>query len=841
MNSYAELKDSEYCLRAVADLASQKELGLRRSVADNKIVAYRHADGRIVPAADVKAVSGTVKVPGLRLPDGRVFARDQVKSERERGLITGYRLPGGQLVSRALTQTIQIARRRVISYRFADGTEVPRGEVHAVTAAEAGNPFLDSTGAAVQREGVAALDQAGRVLGYYSLNGENPGEWYGKAVGMLGLTGHISLNENRATWSSLYQGRHPVTGKQLTRGQPRGDRIAGHDVVFSVPKSLSLAWADAETATERAEIERAVMTAARADWDYLEDQISFARRGHTSGGPNDPYPDTSYLERTMGLVGGMWLHRTARPTEGKPADPQLHVHMQILNMTPSEDGTWHALDTTAIRYYLMSAGYVGQAVLRHETSRADGCALEWTQPVKGQAEVRGLDSRALIESFSQRHEETLGAAAAAADKINSKRAEQGLEPVAMSSQEVMDLAAHETRQKKELSKPTEELVAEVRQRKAALGFGELHRTYPTQPPREAAMTSKVAERLARGITEELNVFSPKDVMMGVAGAFRQGAPLDRLEVMARELVEGRSEGVIPLGQHTELTKRDFVRRDDGRLVPVRAALEGDAAERYTTREIVSAERAVVGDVVKRRLAAVGTVPTAVVEEVITAYPTLTSDQQRAVRGLLTDGAGVSILKSPPGKGKSFVVRPIVEAYKTVGIPVIATAVVARRATKLGREAGVEQAHRLNVSKLRSQVEGWSSPGVPLPRGCVVIVDEAEVMDVRDRAALQAHVAAAAGKVVLVGDPRQIGSIGPTAPFRELTHIAPTYELTWNWRFKDKDEANAIDALHAGDVAAYLKWKESKGQVEYAEGDDLRQAKTTMIARAVAIFLEDRDR
>ena len=76
--------------------------------------------------------------------------------------------------------------------------------------------------------------------GDYYLGQEVAGQWHGEGAGILGLG--KGSNVSKEQFNQLLEGKHPVTGKKLTQ-RIRKDRRPGTDLTFSVPKSVSLAWA----------------------------------------------------------------------------------------------------------------------------------------------------------------------------------------------------------------------------------------------------------------------------------------------------------------------------------------------------------------------------------------------------------------------------------------------------------------------------------------------------------------------------------------------------------------------------------------------------------------------
>src|SRR5215218_6017556 len=238
---------------------------------------------------------------------------------------------------------------------------------------------------------------------YYAGRGESPGIWAGRGAAGLGLEGVVEDGQLGA----LIRGDHPHTGERLRRRHPTartitvekidpasGERrleektlrpVAGFDLVFSVPKSVSLLHALGDEDTRRA-INEAHTAAWQAALAYLEDEACVVRRG--TGGVG--------REHGEGFVAAAYQHRTSRAQ-----DPHLHTHVIVANMArrPS-DAKWRALDGEAIlKTYRLAAGYLYQTHLRAELTRTLG--VEWEKPRKGWAELKGVPRR-VIEEFSTR-------------------------------------------------------------------------------------------------------------------------------------------------------------------------------------------------------------------------------------------------------------------------------------------------------------------------------------------------------------------------------------------------------------------------------------------------------
>src|SRR5262245_31209162 len=157
---------------------------------------------------------------------------------------------------------------------------------------------------------------AGGIDDYYAGGGESPGVWAGRGAAELGLDGLVHEGE----LGRLIRGRHPVTSARLRRHPPtrtitveRLDPatgewrlvekelrpVAGFDLVFSVPKSVSLLHALGGDGVRLAVVQ-AHDAAWRAALAYLEDEACVTRRG----------PQGVAREHAGRFVAAAFQHRT---------------------------------------------------------------------------------------------------------------------------------------------------------------------------------------------------------------------------------------------------------------------------------------------------------------------------------------------------------------------------------------------------------------------------------------------------------------------------------------------------------------------------------------------------
>jgi ATP-dependent exoDNAse (exonuclease V) alpha subunit len=187
-----------------------------------------------------------------------------------------------------------------------------------------------------------------------------------------------------------------------------------------------------------------------------------------------------------------------------------------------------------------------------------------------------------------------------------------------------------------------------------------------------------------------------------------------------------------------------------------------------------------------------------------------------VERLTLDGERVVVVIGQAGTGKTFALAAAREAWEACGTPIVGAAVARRAARELVDGAGIEST---SVAALRSRLRA----GERLPSGVVLVVDEAGMLPTRDIAELLDHVVAASGKLVLVGDDRQLPELEAGGCFSGLSRRLPAVVLGDNRRQHALWERNALAELRNGDVDTALAEYASRGRVVMVtEAEDARR-------------------
>src|ERR1019366_4277811 len=164
---------------------------------------------------------------------------------------------------------------------------------------------------------------------YYSERGNIPGQGFGKGATLLGRSGDVT----QEAFESLAYNFLPDTQEQLTASM-KENRRPGYDFTFSVPKSVSVLYEHLMATGQSAEalgILEAVKESVRDAMGEVEDNMQV--RVRAKGQNTD--------RTTENIVSAMFPHFQSRPVDGV-ADPHLHVHAYVFNMT--WDGDINAFD-----------------------------------------------------------------------------------------------------------------------------------------------------------------------------------------------------------------------------------------------------------------------------------------------------------------------------------------------------------------------------------------------------------------------------------------------------------------------------------------------------------------
>ena len=403
-----------------------------------------------------------------------------------------------------------------------------------------------------------------------------------------------------------------------------------------------------------------------------------------------------------GFLATGYVHRSSRA-----GDPQLHTHVLIANATFAE-GRWTRLYHAAIYEHAKAAGYIYEAHLRDELTRRLG--VRWREVANGIAEIRGFDPDHL-HAFSNRRQQILEAAG----EGGSARARQ--------------LATLATREAKDRELTTESLRDLWRQKAEEIGLDRESIRATLGHERQAPEGRVAVAEVEAALTAHASHFDRREVIQAVANCLPAGAPGHEVEELADA----------------------FIATPD--VIGIATTAKG---ERFTTRTIWELERGALQriDAMAARADA-ALVSEIVVARVLAKRPSMKTDQEAMVRRLLGGGEGVIVVVGEAGTGKTYALTAAAEGWVASGEELRVAAPTWRAANVL-RSKGLQAT---SVASLLADLDRAAARGeAALGRRAVLVVDEAGMVDSRSLARLIDHAQEAEAKLVLIGDPAQLGEI-----------------------------------------------------------------------------------
>ena len=701
------------------------------------------------------------------------------------------------------------------------------------------------------------------LVEYYAATGLPPGRWAGAGLPGLGTGDGTDLTAGTAVTEEAMgrlfgSGHDPVTGERLGLAYPRfktaaqrtaervtriaadftrperaaavaeieaqeiarptRSAVAGYDLTFTVPKSVSVLWAVGDTDLARA-VEQAHHDAVAAVLRLVEDRFLHTRIGEGS----------KIRVPARGAVAAAFEHWDTRA-----GDPNLHTHLVIANKVQGPDGKWRAVDGQVLfqaavacsEFYdttladLLHArlgvtfGYRDRGPRRTPAFEIEGIADAVLAAFSSRSQAIGAHTQALVAAYTDAH---------------------GREPDRVEVLRLRQQATLATRPDKELT-PLPELRARWRataERVTGTGVDAMLDS-ATETAIETAVDSAIDSAPISGLTSAHN---RRASIRTIGAADHLGVELP--EVLVARFAEQTVAGVATrratwtatnlLAEAARVSRALRVPDPQARIAVldriVAAALDrclaldppaATAAQRfvhpgvdasakapepiYSTWEVLAAEAQLLGAHEDT------TAPTAhprameaAAARPMPGAPRLSPDQARAVTAIAGSGRRVDVLVGPAGAGKTRTLFALRAAWELSHGPgsVIGLAPSATAAAHLALALRIPAE---TVAKWIHESGPASAGGAPwqFRAGQLVLVDEATMAatDHLDRVVSQA--AAAGAKVVFVGDHCQLGAVDAGGAFALLAGEGHAVELDQLHRFTEDWEATATRQLRIGD-------------------------------------------
>lgn len=597
--------------------------------------------------------------------------------------------------------------------------------------------------------------------------------------------------------------------------------VAGYDLVFTPPKSVSIAWGLGDEQLRRG-IESAHERAIQDVIRHLEKNVVMTRRGRNG---------VRQIDTAGGVIGTKYRHWDSRA-----GDPNLHDHVVIANRVQGVDGQWSSIDGRMIYAYGVEASElynarVQQYVTELTSLQFEARSLNGKKPVH---EIVGIDDE-MVRAFSSRR----GEISAALEQVTAQFVEaHGYAPSEKQLIQLAQQATLATRPAKEGVHSLEELHAEW------VAQAHVLREQGVDLPVEGAL----AEKLKKASAEyEQNILQAKRQQAYESPVQEHAAAIvarleesrstwRRTHVNAEVLRYGRDMGLnekqdaallssirehlnaemLPLhAQSQRLTPREFMRADG---VSQHQKIN---YELFTSERVLAAESAIL-DAATQQVIPASSLDVFEMEaekrraELALQGYALPEGQERMAREFATSDKLLVVGIGAAGAGKTSSTRLAVNAIEASGGRVVGMAPTAAAAAVMREEMGIEAD---TVDKILSD---WKNGApVSLRAGDVLLVDEAGMVSTPKFQQILQLAQERGALVRALGDYRQLSAVGSGGALRLVDREVGAVHLDELFRFKSPDEAAATLALRepplVGDDQPFA-WYRENGRVVAGESD-----------------------
>jgi len=595
---------------------------------------------------------------------------------------------------------------------------------------------------------------------YWRQGGATQGEWHGKLAGKFELAGPVSAEQ----FARLSQGQDPHTAEQLVQHRvvqeyenASGKRVApvdhraGWDATFSAPKSVSLTALVGRDNRVRDAHRAAVNTALDELERYTQARIGGNHRAETTGQ----------------FVAAKFEHDTARPVEGYAA-PQLHTHTVIFNMTERGDGTARALQPQGLFDSQQFATAVYQSEL---TYRLRNLGYEIEPGRSGAPEIKGY-SQEYLDASSPR----------------SQQIREYLECNGFHSHESAQIAAHSTRDGKQIHTPAEVMAAH---RQLAAKFGnQADRIVAEARTRDRSQVHEPTSAQRQTKAAEAVTFARER-------SFEREAVIDERDIFRDALRRGMSETT-----YAEVRSIFQARIAAGEFQAV-SRKKHESGQRFTTAEMIRAEHEVLQHMRHGQGCAEPMLSIQNAVKHTSLYEQLNDSQRRAGEQILTSRDVIQGLQGSAGAGKSTTLKMVREAAKQQGYIVEGFAPTSRAAQQL-RDIGIT-ADTLQGFLARSRQ--------PSPERHLYMVDESSLASTTQTRDFLRKLGSG-DRVLFIGDARQHQGVDAGKPFQQLVDAGmQTARLDQIVRQKSPELLQAVEYLSRGEIGAAVALLEQQGRVK----------------------------
>ncbi|MET7843677.1 MobF family relaxase [Streptomyces sp. NPDC005356] len=633
-----------------------------------------------------------------------------------------------------------------------------------------------------------------------------------------------------------------------------------YDVTFSVPKSYSLLHAgfqiEAQRLREAGDLEGAAAAAEKADlvWEsvmegvqagleFLQEEAGYARDGRHGAKDAEGAPTGRQVDAHR------WTIASFRQHTSRDNDPQLHVHNGIWNrvqvdsvdpVTGEVRSKWLTIDGQEIYRHTKAAGHIAEKAQDEALYRKLGFRTAM-RPDGVAREIVGIGQEKRDKYSSRRETITKGTAALA----RAYEDREGRPPSAHELSRMAQWVNLSERKGKTEAVPRDRLlaqwetdmVADTRESLADIpadverATAELEQRQPVLEPLESGLEfdpAQVVREAVEAAQDQKSAWRRGDLVVELTKRLPDcmgGLERHQIKAVISELADaalqpGGDAGVVRLTAKNLVPLPPELQRDDGLSVYARHGARRYATEAHLQREGRIIEKAtelgapaLAREVIDRAVAEAG----------------LNEGQEAAFRSILASGRRMEVIAAPAGTGKSRLAGALHDVWTQEMGPVIGLT-VSQRAARVLSDEGVTNAQ--NITKFLDTNRRLESGHAvaeeersahQLQAGQLILVDEASMGETDQLHEIRRLSDRVGAKVLYVGDAGQLGGVGASGLFGQLTEDLPNvHRLDEVMRFNAEWEKEASLRLRKGDVEVLAEY-EARGRLRAGTRDEMREA------------------
>jgi conjugative relaxase-like TrwC/TraI family protein len=546
--------------------------------------------------------------------------------------------------------------------------------------------------------------------------------------------------------------------KNFTIYKKTSERRPAYDLTFSAPKSLSIA----ALVAGNEKLVEAHRLAVKKALETVEEKYS--RVNYI-----DKEKNQKITENSGNILAATFEHDVSRKL-----DPQLHTHCVLMNLT-EYNGSWKALNSDGFFYNSKNIG----AIYQNELAKiVKGLGYKIEVKDNGTFDIVGYSEEQL--------------------KQFSKRTEQLKELGATNQKEATKLVLHERDKKpNENEYSREELKKKWNEEANVIGI-----SHPVAKKQQKNEINDI-DSLNYIIHESINEISKNEI------SFKK----EKLEEIVLKKTLGSYDYNIISNTIDDVLKSNTKKISDNHRAE------------YVTNKIMESEKESIEIMQRGKNLFEGIVTTTRAKEIAeelhnqsiaNGFDGINQGQREALELMLTSNDRIYAWQGVAGAGKTFSLESAIKVAKKEGFKVIGFAPSAKAKDNLAEEAKLDEAFTVASLLVKETVAGRGQGKE------IWVIDEAGLMSAEDANALLKKAEIENARVLLVGDTRQLSSVGAGNPFKQLQENGMlAAQLTQGMRQKKGTIIKeSVDLIADGKHKDGLDILEKTGKVYECEKDHI---------------------